>query len=279
MSIAIDQKPNGREFNETSGSIRYIASCDAGEDDTEVKAAVEAEAPSSYMGLGRTGVFAQEINVDADGNPMTWDVRVDYGRRGGRLQIPQTGDIIWSGSTLGGTQRITSPLAPGTPYTDPSVTELPEDWGNAIGVTKDSVEGADIVVPVDAFQATMYIRNRQWPIIRGYIKAMTGSVNDDDWEADGEDFEAGEVLFLGATWQKRTEVDPHDYEVTFHFAGSPNVEDLTVGGITVEEKQGWDYLDITYESEESGAFLIKKPIIATVHKVYRRSNFDLLGLE
>jgi hypothetical protein len=278
MSIHVAQRPLGREFDGSGARIGFIAFCDAGEDEAAVIAAVEAEAPGSYLGFSRGEVRATEIGIDNSGEASVWDVEVPYGRAGGTLIPPPTGTVIWSGTTAGGSQHITSGLAPGDVFTDPSVSSLPVDWGLAIGATKDGIAGVDITVPVDAFRATKYIAAASWPALRAAIKALTGTVNDDSWTADGETFEAGEVLFLGATWAKRTEVDPPDYEVTFEFAASPNVEDLDIGGIIGIDKEGWDYLDITYEDTEDAGFLAKKPIIATIHKVYRRADFAALGL-
>ncbi|MBX3378373.1 MAG: hypothetical protein KF678_15370 [Phycisphaeraceae bacterium] len=278
MSINVAQRPLGREFDGSGARIGFIAFCDAGEDETAVIAAVEAEAPASYLGFSRGDVSATEIGFDDAGDASVWDVEVPYGRTGGTLIPPPTGTVVWSGTTAGGTQHITSGLAPGSTFTDPSVSTLPADWGLAIGATKDGIAGIDITVPVDAFRATKYIAAASWPALRAVIKAITGTVNDDAWNADGETFQAGEVLFLGATWAKRTEVDPPDYEVTFEFAASPNVVDLDIGGILDIDKEGWDYLDLTYEDKEDEGFMVKKPIIATIHKVYRRANFGTLGL-
>jgi hypothetical protein len=279
MSIAVSQKPNGREFNESSASIGFVARCDAGESDEEVRAQVEAEAPAQYMGLARTNVFAQETAGDADGNPTVWDVRVDYGKRGGRLQVPKTGDIIWTGSTSGGTQHITQSRSASL-YEAEGLLDPPpvETWGT-IGDTNEGVAGVDVVIPVFAFRAVKYVPGRQFPALLNQFTLMTGSVNDDAWTVNGMEFEAGEVLFLGATWAARTDQDPPDYEVSFEFAASPNVEDVEIGTITVAEKKGWDYLDIRYRETESDGIVVRRPILIKVHTLYRGSNFSLLELE
>lgn len=277
--IDVKQRPLGKSWDEQSASIGYVVICTEGESEDEVEAAVFAEAPESYRGLVRaTKVKAEEINVGADGEPSMWDVVVSYGRISARLTPPVTGSVVWRGTTTGGTQHITSPLYAGNAYTHPDVTELPEDWGYAIGPTKDGVGGLDIPVMADSFSATKYVAVEDWPALRAAIKSLTGKVNSEDWTADGELFEAGEVLFLGATYAKRTDVDPPDYEVTFEFAASPNDDDFDVGEITGIAKLGWEYLDITYEDRESEGFLYKVPIIATIHGVFRQGNFSGLGL-
>jgi hypothetical protein len=280
MAIQVEQRPLGKQFDGSGATIGFIAFCTDGESEDDVVAAVEAAAPSSYRGFSRGQVRAEEINIDDEGEAAVWDVEVPYGRAGGRLVPPPTGSVVWSGTTSGGTQHITSGLAMQGVYTDPSITELPADWGQVIGATKDGIAGVDIVVPVDAFRATRYVAATAWPALRSNIKALTGTVNDSAWTADGEEFQAGEVLFMGATWAKRppSEVDPPDYEVVLEFAASPNVEGLAIGEIEGIEKEGWDYLDLTYEDREDGGFFYKRPIIATIHQVYRRGNFAVLGL-
>lgn len=277
MAIDVRERPLGKRFDANSAEIGYIVICDAGEDEAAVNAAVLAEAPSSYMGLGRAEkASCEEINVDDEGEPSMWDVRVHFGKITFRFP-PSTGTVVWSGTTAGGTQHITTGRSKGVSYPAPGLT-VPADVGFAIGATKDGVAGVDIVVPVDSFRAVKYVDAASWATLRSVVKAITGCVNDDDWTADGETFAAGEVLFMGATWAKRTEVVPNDYEVTFEFAANPNQEDIDIGEVTVDEKAGWDYLEVVYENREETAVSFQVPKYATVHEVYRAADFGALGL-
>lgn len=296
--ITVSQRPFGREFDSSGGRVGYLVVCTNGETEEQVEAAVEAEAPASQRGMPLSDIRAEEVNVDADGEPSMWDVEVRYG--GGRIAIfPQTGNIIWSGTTAGGTQRITHGLkfreaitpvvgqyvrrgASFDAYHKPSVN-VPDTWG-AIGATKDGVAGADIVVPVDSFNAVKYVDAAEWPALRENIKLITGTINNAPWVADGEPFAKGEVLFLGATWAKRTEVEPNDYEVSFGFSAGHHLEDLVIGKIGKDEppqikKDAWDLLDVNFENTESEHMLVQEPLVATVHRIYRSANFGVLGLD
>lgn len=297
MTISIYERPLSREFDNTSGRIGFLAIATEGETEAEIKAAVEAEAPATYASLPLNDVRAQEIDVNPDEafGPLTWDVEVRYG---GRIAIfPQTGDVIWSGTTAGGTERITHGIkfredsTPGTyDWEGPSFTAwratdwpFPAKWG-AIGATKDGVAGVDIVVPIDSFQAVKYVPAEDWPTLKAACDALTGRTNNDTWTADAIEYAEGEVLFLGlGGWIKRNEFD--DYEVTFLFAAGKTITGIEIGDVPPEppliDKAPWDYLDITYEAhQESGdKVLIQRPVAVTVHRVYRSGNFGALGLD
>ncbi|RMF94392.1 MAG: hypothetical protein D6741_12675, partial [Planctomycetota bacterium] len=117
----------------------------------------------------------------------------------------------------------------------------------------------DASLVTDAYKATLY--------------NLTGTVNN----ATFRNFAAGEVLFMGASGSKR---GPGDWEITFRFAASPNVTGLTIGEITGINKNGWDYLWVAYadDVDDAAKELIKKPIAAYVERVYRYTDFSLLGI-
>lgn len=281
--ITVRERPLGRRWDSGSAEIGYVVICSAGENEDEVEAAVEAEAPESYRGFTRGKIAAEEINFDDDGDPCMWDVKVPYGVNGGSLVIPQTGEVQWSGTTAGGTQHITtSPLGIAAEvFRDPTAAAPPAGWGEAIGQTNDGVEGVDIVVPIFAFRATKYVAEDEWPSLMAAMAQLTGRVNNATWTADAATFAAGEVLFMGGTWAKRTDIEPNDYEVTLEFMASPNVDDLEIGGInspTAIIKDGWQLLDVHFEHTETGGYMVQKPTIAAVHTVYGSGNFGALGV-
>jgi len=71
-----------------------------------------------------------------------------------------------------------------------------------------------------------------------------------------------------------------DWEITFAFAASPNVTDLTIGNISGISKKGWDYLWCRYaDFEDTDAkMLVKRPIAVVVNRVYPSGSFSLLGI-
>ena len=91
-------------------------------------------------------------------------------------------------------------------------------------------------------------------------------------------------LFLGLSFAKRvwtTLTGPDDdWEISFRFAGSPNVMNLTVGPVTGVSKKGWEYLWVRYETVEDAAAkrLVQRPAAVYVEKVYESGDFGALGI-
>ena len=88
-------------------------------------------------------------------------------------------------------------------------------------------------------------------------------------------------LFLGASGSKRAQVgEEEDWEITYRFAGSPNVTGLSIGPISGISKKGWEYLWVRYADQEdtTAKALVKRPIAAYVERVYESGNFAALGL-
>lgn len=202
-------------------------------------------------------------------------------------RIAHLGDGVWEGTahyvkwksesqysfdTGGGTQRVTQSLANIGKYSAPGFA-APEFYG-AIGVTDDRVEGTDITVPVFNFTETHYILNDLvTPSYKLALFNLTGKVNGSSFK----EFAKGEVLFLGASGSKR---GLDDWEITFRFAASPNVANLSLGSITGVAKEGWHYLWVRFIDDEdtTAKALIKRPIAAYVEQVYPYGNFSGLGI-
>jgi len=175
----------------------------------------------------------------------------------------------------GGTQHITQSRATVNAYAPSG--ETPPDFQGAIGVTDNGVEGVDVTVPVYHFSETHYLDDAVvTPAYKGTLFSLTGKVN----SASFKGLAAGECLFLGAAGSKRGGSGGGDWEITFRFAGSPNVTGLSVGPITGISKKGWEYLWVRYaEVEDEGAqVLVKRPIAAYVERVYDTGNFAALGI-
>lgn len=230
------------------------------EDEVEVKALVEATIPAIYAGL----VF-QSYHIEHQGGGV-WEVSARYGKK----EPKEPGESSFSFDTGGGTQHTTQSKETVNSYGLPD--EEPPDFKGAIGVSNDSVEGTDITIPVYNFTETHYIPVAL--ITQEYKKKLfelTGTVND----APFKGFEAGEVLFMGASGSQRGK---DDWEITYRFAASPNAEDLTIGDIEEIEKGGWDYLWVRYADAEDENTLVKQPVAVYVERVYDESDFSLLGI-
>ena len=188
------------------------------------------------------------------------------------VAAPETGESTFSFDTGGGTQHIKQALATVGSYAPSG--QVPPDFRGAIGVTRSSVEGVDIQVPVYQFAETHYLPVEiVTPQYKALLFALTGSV----CSAPFKGFQAGEVLFLGASGSLRGQAD---WEIGYKFAASPNVSNLTVGDITGIVKRGWDFLWVLYEEaeDESAKALVKRPRAVYVEQVYPLQDLNGLGI-
>lgn len=210
-----------------------------------------------------------------------WDGTAMYGRR----QPRQTGDLVFSFDSTGGTEHITVSKETVEKYGSTyalAVLGQPPDFSGAIGVNGDSVDGCDIVVPVfkvtaDWYPPVEFVTNEQ---ILKWV-GLTGKVNWSPWRG----FDTGEVLFLGVTGGQRS-LD--DWEIKFHFIISPNVvydannpsekPGLTVGNIEHITKNGHEFLWVRFREAEDGSNLVKRPAYAYTERVYEFGDFEQLGI-
>lgn len=243
-----------------SPSVDLIYVVQGTEDDVEVKVLVEDTIPAIYFGL----VF-QSYHIAHQGGGI-WEVTVRYGK----VEPKETGDSSFAFDTGGGSTHVTQSLQTIGRYA-PAGKTAPNFQG-AVGVTTDSVEGTDITVPVYSFTETHYV---PVGLVTGGFKAtlffLTGKVNANGFKG----FQPGEVLFLGASGSQRGK---DDWEITYRFAASPNVTNLTVGSITGIAKRGWEYLWVRYADAEDQHVLVKQPIAAYVEQVYEAADFSGLGV-
>ncbi len=263
MSVIVTEKWDSREQSageQPSVDLRYLVLGTA--DDIEAHSELIAQTPTTYSGLVRQSTHLERLADDA------WEGSVRYGKEA----PPEAGDSAYSFDTGGGTQHVTQSIATVGVYAAPGI--YPPNFKGAIGATKDGIEGVDISVPVYNFSETHYVDAN---LVTGAYKStlfyLTGTVNNGGFRG----FSAGEVLFLGAGGAKRGQ---DDWEISYRFAASPNVQGLQVGDITGIAKRGWDYLWIRYaDAVDNDAFmLVKRPLSVYVEQVYPYTNYFGLGI-
>lgn len=272
MAVTCTEKPNSRRVTDSqSAELYYIVSGTA--DEVEALTALNAGSPTSFQGLLRRPVEVEPVHID-ENNPdnCIWDgtatyVLFDY-------QPPDTGSFSFSFNVSGGTQHITQSIKTVHAYAEDGT---PPDFKGAIGVTKDGVEGTDIIAPTFEFSETHVLPSSQ--IDYNYVRVLAllrGRVNDRSFKG----LAAGECLFLNASGSKRGTGNGADWEMTYNFAGSQNRKGLTIGAMTGIEKRGWEYLWVYYREYEDDAShrIIQRPFYAYVEQVYEYGNFGLLGI-
>lgn len=281
MTTSIAERWNSRDrtlLETESAELRYVVR--GTEDDAEVADLVADTSPTTYGGLPR-----RSISIRPEGSSLIWDCTVTYGKKDPattdrQTNPPQTGDIAISFDTSGGTLRMTQSLETVGSHASIVISGVTipvpgVDFKQAINVTKDGVEGVDIYSPTFSFQITKYVaRDEVTDAYIGNLFNLTARVNNGNFRG----FDAGQVLFLGASGSARGE---EDFEITYKFLCSENKTGLTVGDIEGIDKKGWEYLWVSYEEfeDEESFRLVKRPYNVNVEKVYEDGDFSLLGLD
>jgi len=255
--------------------VRGVGTDPAKEDDEEALEALQAAAPADFLNLPRRDVRLEPVRID-EGAEGVWDGEATYAPAQQENEPPQQGESVFSFDTGGGTQHITHSQA--TVATFAPLGATAPDFQGAIGVTADSVEGVDIVVPVFQFTETHVLPDASvTDAYKNTLMIMTGRVNRDAFRG----FAAGSVLFLGAAGTKRgSPGGDGDWEITFRFAASANLSAITVGPITGISKKGWEYLWVRYREQEDTAahVLVQTPVAVYVEQVYVEADLNLLGI-
>lgn len=166
--------------------------------------------------------------------------------------------------------------AAGAPPTSFTPQEIP-DYKQAIGVSGDSVEGCDKIIPMFKFRLDYYPATAL--MTPAYILALYNlqarPVNADVVNMGGITFDAGTLLYLGPTGQPR---GFDDWELGLNFIASPNVQGIRIGDIINIDKRGHDYLWCRYMDAVDRSVGIKVPQFAFVERIYDSGDFTTLGL-
>lgn len=187
------------------------------------------------------------------------------------LRNPQVGDSSYSFDI--GSQNVHIAQSIST-ISKTVVSGTAPDFQGAINVQADgTVDGADIIEPVYSFSETHWIADDG--VTTSYkldLLGVVGKVN----KAAFRGHSAGEVLCTGISGRKMA--DGEKWEVTFSFSVRQNRTSITVGGITVAAKKGWEFLWVMYEKTVSNDRVVKQPVAAYVEQVYESADYGDLGI-
>lgn len=245
--------------NAPSAEFLYLANnC---QDEDEVLALAAEVSPETYHSLVRRSIEITEQIANGK-----WKVTVRYEKQ--TVEDEDEPEPTISFDSTGGSQHITQSKTTKGAYGPNASTQL----GGAIGYDGENVAGVEITVPVWNWQETHYLTDAQ--INTNAYYALTGMINSDGFRG----WQPGEVLFLGASGQKR---GTGKWEVTFKFACSPNQYNFSINNIVVAEKRGWDYLWVQYgeDVDDTVKVRIKKPVAVYVEKTYDEAPFSVLGID
>jgi hypothetical protein len=150
-----------------------------------------------------------------------------------------------------------------------------EDRHLAINWRKgEGVDGVDIPSPTFSVRITNQYAASE--VNANYFAALAAArctVNSDAFWG----WEAGEVLFLGATGS-HDEGENYPWTITFSFAFNDNVSDADLPGITGVAKKGWEYLE-TVSADGLNTDVIEPALnYAFVHQVHKLTAFSALNV-
>lgn len=271
MDKQIEEIYNGRniEANRKGDALRMEYDLIVFEQEDEQSAIKKAKdtLPEKKEGLKLAMIEATERI-----NENTYKVRATYQEDLEKEREETDAERSFTFDTSGATVHITQSKNTSIyPRTAPK-------FNGAIGVDNDgNINGVDITVPTLNFTETHILNHSKVNTrYKQKVAYLTGKVNNSRFRG----FDAGEVLFLGATGSRTGTEKDDPWEVTFRFAVSENARNFMVGNISVSRKNGWDYMWIRYSDTltEDKKTVVKTPVAVYVEQVYENEDFGKLGL-
>ncbi len=225
------------------------------------------------------------ISVERAENDL-WNGVVNYAIQASQPIAPPEGAPEYAGDANGGTHRVLRGIATINRYpnavSQPGLVEAPDQHG-FIGVTKDGIEGVDLIIPGFNWTETHYLSKAvaTWTYLRT-VSEMRGTVN----SAVFRGFAAGEVLLADVSWTIR---GSGDVQVNFAFVRIPNKTNFALDYITGINKKGHEYLWTFWQDKvETGTVqgepspveigVVREPRGVYVEKVYEEADFSLLSI-
>lgn len=263
MAITMQERVDSRAVRDGDREeITFRYYLDGTADEQAAKDHVAANTATTYEGLRRRDMRVEPVWVDTNAGAGHWDVEVVY---------VEDHSTLVAFDTTGGTQHLTYSLQTIAAYPNPGAP----DCKNAIGVTKEGVEGVDVVMPVYAWTETFYKDDADvTQEYRGKLFNLTGKTNN----ATFHGCNAGECLCFGFQGSR---MEDGQWEITAHFRGSPNRTNLQVGDITGIDKKGWEYLWVMYakEVDETASMTVFRPVAVYIERVCDSADFTDIGID
>jgi hypothetical protein len=233
----------------------------------DAAACVLAGAPSTFGALPRKD---NQIRIEQMISLTDWDCTVEYGAQDEKEKEDQEFDFSFDFAATNA--KMTHSYETIGKYAPDGQTA--PDFGGAIGVTDNEVEGCDVIVPTAAFSEKWWFK--QETVESGYKRTLLKLIGKQN-KGTFRGWAPGEVLFSGASGSLNANLL---WEISFKFLVSENVEDLEIDSITIPSKRGWDYVWTRYRPtlDAQAKVLVKKAISAYVERVYKEGDFDELGI-
>jgi len=275
MPIEVNEKIGSRPTGTRSSEWMYTITGTA--DHAEAVQALYDDADGSNGTWKIENLQVDPVYIDeSDADACIWEGSVTFVPVERKKDDPlEAGQSQYNFDTGGGSQHIThirNAAHHMVTYTIAGAAE--PDMKGGIGVTADGIEGCDIMVPVFNFSETHILPSATvTQAYKGKLFELTARTNAGVFRG----LAIGECLFLGASGTQRGD---GDWEITFRFAGSPNVLGMQIGEITDINKDGWEYLWVRSERRVDAAakIITMSPVTVHIEQVYESGDFDDLEI-
>lgn len=259
---------NNKETNYFK-SAEILYKVDGALDEKEAILATQEAADKTYLDMV---LYAFSVNERV--SEKVWKIEAKYKaiETESSTSTGNTDEGSYAFDTTGGTKKITHSIktvakASGSP-----------DSEQAINYDGEKVQGLEITSPVSSFtESHIFKPSKVSTPYKKTVASMTGKVNSSGFKG----YAKGEVLFLGASGQRRGDSSDSVWEITFKFAVSPNItKSFKVGDLSLPGKEGWQYMWVRYapDVDDSAEALTSKAIGAYVEQVYEYDDFKKLGI-
>ena len=232
------------------------------------------------------GVFRLEAEYGQDDEPQQQSE--EQGSEGGQPEPPSGQEENeplgpeWSFTIAESSVHITQSLATLHSYSRIGIPTVP-DYKKAIGVTKERIEGCDVIAPKETRSVTLRVAGVSNKYLKS-VRKLFGHTNSRPMMGCA----VGEVLYTGYSAQYRAK---ELWSLTHNFAIAENLEwdandaemvkRLTVGDIQLTGgKRAWSHLWVAYEESPDAVtgLLVEIPRYAFEEQVYPSGNLKLLGV-
>lgn len=254
-AVRFQERPNSGDSGASPPTLtkEYFLS---GVEDDYIALAYSLSATDTSVATPAGILWRQDVQMHHEGFEL-WGVTVPYAK-----EKRETGSFKFSFDTTGGTVHITS--------SKETVGKFPSNATNhkqLIGVHKDQVDGADIVIP--ALKMNYSFKHPAGMMTEAkarYLASVTGMTNSVMWHG----FQQGEVLLLGATGSDGTDIEA---EVNYSVAASANSSGQTIGDIANIVKKGHHLAWIAYKDADDSGKPAVQPLAVYVERVYDETDF------
>jgi len=262
-------KPDELSFKVSAGQVHVTQS-------KETMLRLTAADPAA-SGTNLTVDGANNLKVTPDG------YTVIAGDVGNTVKITSgtgwtTGEYAISAASGGQWTLATSPAAVSTAGGSWLLMGTAPNCKGAIGVTLDSVQGVDIFVPKMEFTYSRQRSMVDFPYLRT-LRNLVGKTNN----ATFYGFPVGTLIYTGC--EPSSGVGTMDdgtkflfWNLAHSFAQEETKLNVTVGPMTVVQKQGWWYVWAKYAPTPDRNQLVQQPVGVYVERMYDPGNFELLEI-